>query len=184
MMMSFAVFGLRSVFALPISLTANWMLRTTQLRPSNQYISATRRSLLLFAALPAWLLSAALSLTFRPWNEVAEHLTVVALVGGILTEFSLVGFYKVPFTCSYLPGKSNIQLVFWAFFIGFIPLAILAAVFELRVLHIPLQFAFLVTALAALEIALLALNRHRAQSAQLYFEELPEELLTTLKLSA
>jgi hypothetical protein len=31
MMMIFAVFGLRNVFSLPISLTANWVLRTTQL---------------------------------------------------------------------------------------------------------------------------------------------------------
>jgi hypothetical protein len=45
MMMTFAVFGLRSVFALPISLTANWVLRTTQVRSPQAYIAATRGSL-------------------------------------------------------------------------------------------------------------------------------------------
>ena len=52
MMMLFAVFGFRSVFPLPISLTANWALRTTQLCPSYKYIAATRRTLLLLAVAP------------------------------------------------------------------------------------------------------------------------------------
>ena len=52
MMMTLAVAGLRSVFSLPISLTANWILRLTQLRPSEKYVAATRKSLLLLAAIP------------------------------------------------------------------------------------------------------------------------------------
>jgi len=114
-MMCFAVIGLRSVFPLPISLTANWVLRVTQLSPSQNYIAATRRSMLLFAVIPIWLVSASLSLSFRPWQHVAEHLAVLAVLGWIFAELSLIGFYKVPFTCSYLPGKSNVQFAFWGF---------------------------------------------------------------------
>jgi hypothetical protein len=184
MMMTFAVFGLRSVFALPISLTANWMLRTTQLRSSEKYIAATRGSLLLIAALPAWILSAALSLGFRPASQVAAHLAILALLGWILSELCLIGFYKVPFTCSFLPGKSNIQLVFWAFFIVCLPLALWVADIELDALHHPLKFACMAAVLAAVALGLFGFNRFRAQSAVLYFDELPEEVITTLKLSA
>jgi hypothetical protein len=183
-MMTFAVFGLRSVFALPISLTANWVLRTTQFRSSEKYIAATRGYLLLIAALPAWLLSAGLSLGFRPAGQVAAHLAILALLGWILAELCLVGFYKVPFTCSYLPGKSNIQLVFWAFFIVCVPLALWVADIELDALHHPLKFACLAAVFAAAALGLFSFNRFRAQSAVLYFEELPEEVITTLKLSA
>ena len=52
MMMGLAVFGLRSVFSLPISLTANWVWRITQLAPPEKYIAQTRRLLLLFAVDP------------------------------------------------------------------------------------------------------------------------------------
>jgi hypothetical protein len=65
-MICFAVFGMRAVYSLPISLTANWIWRITELRGSENYISATRWSLLLFAALPAWLIAALLSVGFRP----------------------------------------------------------------------------------------------------------------------
>ncbi|MGA9670358.1 MAG: hypothetical protein WBQ94_14190, partial [Terracidiphilus sp.] len=183
-MMTFAVIGLRSVFALPISLTANWVLRTTQLRPPQQYISATRGALLLFAVIPAWLLSVALSLRFRPVGHVAAHLAILALTGWILSELSLIGFYKVPFTCSYLPGKSNIQLVFWAFLIVCLPLAAWIASIEHDALNHLFKFACFVIALTVIACGHFIFNRYRARSAVLYFEELPDEVITTLGLSA
>lgn len=184
MMMTFAVFGLRSVFALPVSLTANWVLRTTQIRSPEKYIAATRGCLLLLAAIPAWLLSAALSFSFRPAGQVAAHLGILALLGWILVELCLVGFYKVPFTCSYLPGKSNIQLVFWAFFILCLPLAVWIADVERDALHHALRFTCLAGVMASIALGLFGFNRIRAQSAIVYFEELPEEVITTLGLSA
>lgn len=184
MMMTFAVFGLRSVFALPISLTANWILRTTQLRPSQVYIAATRGALLLFAVIPAWLLAGVLSLRFRPASHVADHLLILALLGWILAELSLIGIYKVPFTCSYLPGKSNIQLVFWAFSIVCLPLAVWISGVEHDALNRPSKFIYMAVILAAVACGLFVFNRYRARSAILYFEELPEEVITTLGLSA
>ena len=178
----FAVIGLRSVFPRPISLTANWILRITQLCPSRKYIAATRRSMLLFAAIPAWLMAAFLSLPFRPWQHVAEHLAVLAFVGWIFVEVSLIGFYKVPFTCSYLPGKSNIQFMFWGFFVVLFILIVSFAPVELGTFGVPTSYALLLAALAAVASGLWAFNRHRAESAVLYFEELPDEMITTLGL--
>jgi hypothetical protein len=181
-MLFFAVNGLRSVYALPISLTANWVLRTTQLRSSEKYVAATRRSLLLLAVLPVWLVSAFIALAYRPLPQVAAHLVILALLGFILADLNLLGFYKVPFTCSYLPGKSNIQFSFWIFIIAFVPLTLLGAIYELRALYHPFQFASIGFALAATAVGLWAFNRHRSISAVLYFEELPEEILTSLRL--
>jgi len=31
----------------------------------------------------------------------------------IMGEFCLQGMQKIPFTCSYLPGKSNFHVTFW-----------------------------------------------------------------------
>ena len=181
-MMCFAVIGLRSVYALPISLTANWVLRTTQLRSSQQYIAATRRSLLLYAVLPVWMISAALALLYRPLPQVAAHLVILALLGFILADLNLLGFYKVPFTCSYLPGKSNIQFRFWIFILAFVPLTLLSAIRELEILSHPDQYTFIVLALIAIAAALRLFNRNQSRSAVLYFEELPEDVLTSLRL--
>lgn len=184
LMLFFAVAGLRSVFALPISLTANWVLRTTQLRPSEAYVAATRRTLLVFAVAPAWLLCAALAFRMRPMQQVTEHLFVLALIGYLLVELGLIGFYKVPFTCSYLPGKADFQLTFWGFIVVLISVVIPCAEFELRALHDADRYGFLLCFLFGAGGGLYAFNLHRAKSASIYFEELPEEVITTLKLNA
>ncbi len=183
-MITLAVIGLRNVFPLPISLNANWVLRVTQLCPSHKYIAATRRIQLLFAVLPVLLVTACLSLSFRPWHQVAEHLAVLALLGLVFTEISLVGFYRVPFTCSYLPGKTNIQFAFWGFVVVLIVLALSFAPFEMQALRDPLRYAGLCIVLITAACGLWAFNRRRAESAVLYFEELPDQLITTLGLSS
>jgi hypothetical protein len=184
LMMFFAVVGLRNVFSLPISLTANWVLRTTQIRPSQDYVAATRRSLQLLAVVPVWLLSAALACGFRPASQGAAHLAVLALLGIILVELCLVGFYKVPFTCSYLPGKTNIQFAFWGFAIVLLAVIVPCAEFEMRALHQADRYGFMISLLVGLAVALFAYNDHRAKSAVIYFEETPDAVITTLGLSA
>lgn len=184
MMTSFAVFGLRSVFSLPISLSANWVLRITQLSPSEQYIAATRSVLLLMAVAPTWVISALLSFSFKPLPQVAVHLAVLALVGWLFAELALLGFYKVPFTCSYLPGKVHIQIVLGGFMVVLFTLALTSADYELPALRDPLRCVLMITILAAVTVGLWAFNRSRAKAAVLYFEETPPEAITTLGVSS
>jgi hypothetical protein len=182
LMMAFAILGLRGVFSLPISLTANWVLRTTQLCPSQKYIAATRRSVLILAVVPVWLVSALLSFPFRPFSQVAGHLVVLALIGYILVEISLIGFCKVPFTCSFLPGKTNFQRVFWGSLVLFITVVVPLMSQEWEALHDLYQYAYMVGMLVFVATILRAFNRHRAKFAVIYFEELPDDVITTLGL--
>jgi hypothetical protein len=181
-MMSLAVFGMRSVFSLPVSLTANWVLRTTQLSPPEEYVAATRRTLLLLAVIPAWIISATLSTAFRPLQHAAVHLSALALLGWIFVELSLIGFYKVPFTCSYLPGKVHVQVVFWCFLLLLVVFAMVCAEYELPSLGDPIREVCMIAVLAAVGAGLWAFNRRRAKSAVLYYEELPPEVITQLGL--
>ncbi len=112
------------------------------------------------------------------------HLAVVALWGLILTEVSLLGFYKLPFTCSVLPGKINIQFLFWGFFIFAVIFAYMSADFEIHALRNPPRFGLLLAILAAIAVCLRIFNRHRARSAVLYFEGLPPETITTLGIAS
>jgi hypothetical protein len=182
MMMSFAVFGLRSVFSLPISLTANWIWRLTQLRATEDYVVAIRKTVLLVAVVPVWIISALLSTSFRPWHQVAAHLIVLALVGWIFAELSLIGLYKVPFTCSYLPGKVHIQIVLWCFLLLVFVFAMTSAEYELPALHDLFRYLFVTSVLIAVGLGLAAFNRRRTKSAVLYFEEILPEVIITLGL--
>ena len=181
-MMSLAVFGLRSVFSLPISLDANWMLRTTQLSPSERYVAAARWTLLLLAVAPVWLISACLSFAFRPVPHVLVHLALLALLGWLFVEVSLINFYKVPFTCSYLPGKVHVQVVFWCFLLLMFVFSLVAAEIELPSLASSTRTLLLILLAAAAGSVLLVFNQRRARSAVLYFEELAPEVITSLGL--
>ena len=183
-MMGLAVVGLRSTFALPVALRANWVLQVTQLSPSQRYLAGARRALLLLAVAPAWGLGALLGLGFRPWGQVAEHLVVLAVVGWILAEACLIGVEKIPFACSYLPGKTNLQYVFWGLAVGFLVVAMTLANEEMRVLRDPVRLGAMVGILAAVGGGLCGWNRRRARSAVLYYEELEPEVFTTLGLGA
>lgn len=182
-MNGFAVFGLRSVFSLPISLNANWMWRTTQLRAPEEYMDATRRTLLVLAVVPVWLIAALLSLPLRPFHQVAGHLVLLALLGWIFAEISLVGFYKIPFTCSYLPGKVHVQVILWSFLILLVVFGMVTAEYEVPTLRAPVRTELTLMLLIVAGTSLWGYNRHLAKSAVLYFEESPPEEITSLGLT-
>jgi hypothetical protein len=62
---------------------------------------------------PVWAGSAVVFLWLWPWRPAVGHLAVLGLLGAILVECLLGGIQKIPFTCSYLPGKSNFHITFW-----------------------------------------------------------------------
>lgn len=177
---SLAVLGLRGIFSLPISLTANWVLQTTHLSPTEKYVAATRSTLLLLAVAPSWVIAALLSIRLRPSHYVAIHLVVLALVGWLFVEISLINFYKVPFTCSWLPGKVHIQVLFGCSLVVLVVFGLTCSELELPALGSLTRCIFMVLLLAGCCIALSRFNNHRARSAQLYFEELEPEVITSL----
>jgi hypothetical protein len=183
-MLCLAVLGLRSIFPLPVSLKANWVLQVTQLSPSESYIAGTRRAMLATATIPVWLTAAGLALFYRPWHQVAEHLLVLALAGSVITDLSLIGVSKIPFACSYLPGKSNVQYIFWAYALVFLPLALGFSSYEHSVLDRPLAYTVLVAELFVAALGLWLFNRHLAEFAVLYYEEVEPEVVTTLGIGS
>jgi hypothetical protein len=141
LMICVAVGGIRIVSSLPIALRANWIFRITELRQPSAYLAAVRHTFVVLGIAPVWLGSCVLFLSIWPWRIAGEHLLVLALLGMILVELCLRGFEKIPFTCSYLPGKGNLQYVFWACALFLLPLINAAAQFEMEMLNHPLGYS-------------------------------------------
>jgi hypothetical protein len=140
LMMFCAIAGMRVVFAMPLQLKANWIFRAMPLPTPRRLLSAIRRSLLVLSVLPIWIVSAAVLLSVWPWRLAASHLIVLGLLGSIVTSVCLNGFQKIPFTCSYLPGKSaglKGFLTVWAALF----LAVSVVGWERRALQDPVQYA-------------------------------------------
>jgi hypothetical protein len=177
--------GIRTVFSLPLDLRANWLFRVTPAPGGAGRLSAVRRALLALSVLPVLAASAALLLWFWPWTPAAEHLLVLGLLGSLLADFSLKGFRKIPFTCSYLPGRSKVHMVFW---FGIIPLVVAihkAAELEQRAMANPLSYwAMAVTLGAAAFAARRFTNRSANRSGpEIQFEESASDELVRLGLN-
>lgn len=106
----FALVGSRAVFALPFVLPANWIFRITAVRRPAAYFSAVRKALFTVAAAPVLFLCAIVYLSIWPLGPALQHLLVLGVVAVSLIQILLRKFRKIPFACSYLPGKSNLRL--------------------------------------------------------------------------
>ena len=180
--MFFAVLGTRVGFAMPLDLTANWIFRVTPIGGATECLQANRRALLVLAVAPVWAGSAVIFLWLWPWRQAAGHLAVLAILGIVAAEVTLAGFRKVPFTCSYLPGKSNLHLTFWLCVEGFGLLVDQGAVLELHALWNPASYALMIAILLA--AAGLARRRSLVQtkSEALEFEDAGSPAIMVLGL--
>ncbi|MBS1827045.1 MAG: beta-lactamase family protein [Acidobacteria bacterium] len=169
--------GVRIAFSLPIDLRANWIFRLTAVRNPS---AIAARSLLALAILPTAALTAIFCFTLWPWREAAAHLTILALATAAAAELSLLQFRKIPFTCSYLPGKSYIHMsVFGA--LALMWFIVLAARHERDILtNTPILIALL-TILAAIALALHTI-RKRGAATEVDYEDTDPHQITSLNL--
>lgn len=147
LMILLSVVGMRIVFAMPLDLKANWIFRMAPVLAGANCLAARRRAMLALGVLPVWIGLAALLFCVWPWRAAAGHLLILGLLGALVTEVCLQGFQKIPFTCSYLPGKTNIQVTF--VFSVFVLLQFLdfCAGLELRAMAHPWQYLTVIASL-------------------------------------
>jgi len=171
--------GTRVVFTIPLDLRANWIFRVTPLTGGAGTLPAARRSLLALAVAPVWAGCAAVFFWTWPWRPVAAHLATLALFGSILADVLLYGFRKIPFTCSYLPGKSKVHLAFWfcsLFVLFLIELGVKQELGALRSTAGTIT-AFLILAMAALVTRRITNGRAKEDSEVLWEESRSDELV-------
>ena len=184
LMLAFWVAGTRAVFALPLELRANWIFRIIPIGGVPECLRAGRRALLVLSVVPLCALAAVVYICIGPWRPVAEQLLVLALLGVILCEVCLQNFQKLPFTCSYLPGKSRMHMAV----MGVWPILAFSAMgvaWEGGTLNDAARYAAMIAVLSA--VALLARWRaqHLARSdeADVRFEEAMPPAVQTLGLT-
>jgi hypothetical protein len=182
LVMCVAAAAVRVVFSLPIVLRANWIYRITEIRSVTAYTRALRGTFLLFVVAPAWTIFAAIFFAIWPWQMALPHLAALGLFSAILSELALYRFHKVPFTCSYFPGKGNIQFGFWVLF-ALLVLSPLVAGVEWELLQRPITCALLLLALTAATAAVRWRTNTAATAAgAMQFEETDDEGIVSLNL--
>jgi hypothetical protein len=177
------VIALRMVVAIPISLKANWVMQMTQVRPERCYRRATRVSWLLMTVLPLITVLGGLLLSLYPRRPASLHLGLLLALGLLTVELCLMTFAKVPFACSYLPGKANLHFVFWASLFATVALLRQGIKSESDMLLRPWPFLALIASVLLTAAGTVAHTETRCKkSGALIFEEKYEEPVVSLNL--
>lgn len=178
------IVGMRIVTSMPFELPANWVFKVTPVPGGDRALTAVRIAVYLLGPAPVWCGSAALFFSLWPWREAAGHLAVLGLLGVTLTEVCLAGSHKIPFTCSYLPGKSRMNIAVLGYLMLMLILIVKAAQLEYDALSDPTRFRIMIGALAAIAGAAWWRTSRLAwaEEAGLKFEEHETPAITALDL--
>jgi hypothetical protein len=184
LMLAFWVLGTRVAFSVPLEMRANWIFRVIPLGGPPACLKAGRRALLALSVAPLWVLSAAVYLWLWPWRPVLAHLLVLGLLGVVICEACLQNFRKIPFACSFLPGKSRVHMAV----LGVWPLIAWSAMgvaYEWHALDHPADYAKIIAVLvAAASVARWnAARLAKSEEAAVVFEEAMPPTIQTLGLS-
>jgi len=181
-MMACTVVGARLTFAMPRDLAANWIFRVQPLEGGRRYLSARRRAYAVLTAAPVWIVSAAVFLSRWPWLPATQHLFLLALFGATLVEVCLWGTPRIPFTCSYLPGRTNAHVTLPLAIMALLVMSLVGADVERRAFGDPASYASLAGILAAAWIGCRWWTGHSQAQAMPAFEDEPADALVAVQL--
>jgi hypothetical protein len=127
---------------------------------------------------PVCAMAAALCFPLWPWHAALGHVAALAMLGCLLIAAVDNGSRRIPFACSYLPGRSRFHIVLVVIVVIIIPLVIAAATFERDALQDPVRYSAMIGGLVAGWL----LARWRRNVAQPEFNDEPADRLVTLEL--
>ncbi|MBM3747355.1 MAG: hypothetical protein FJW34_16335 [Acidobacteria bacterium] len=179
----FVLVGMRVLFTVPAELHANWIFQLTEHRDRRPYLAAVRKAVLAVGVAPLVAVGLLGYALLWGWAPALKHALYCLLLALLLMEGLLLGFRKIPFTCSYLPGKANLKVMWPFYWVGFSLYAVSTAGLEAWLWRTPWRFAAFVVAAAAALAVLVALRRRRVRRGlELVYEEAPEPTVRTLDL--
>ena len=180
----FAVSALRAAFNLPAELRANWIFQISESEERWRHIRAARKWIVVMGIAPLFLLLAPFEFIFRGFGLGLVHLTFALVLSMLLVNLLLVWFRKIPFTCSYFPGKTSMAGMAVLYILGFRFYSWAMASLEVRLIRSPgeliLFYAFGILALRGL--MLLEKSELGVDDALIY-EDQPDPIVRTLELS-
>jgi hypothetical protein len=177
---AFLLIGLRHLFAMPTDLGANWLFRITELQGRRQWMRAVEGLVLISGAVAMLAIPFPFEVELLGWRAVAESVLFV-LFALLCYEWAFLSWEKLPFTCSYLPGKTPAWMLA-AEFLGLLALLPIVCAIMLACLYNLTGYLALLGVLFAAWVRIRALRRETWGEVSLRYEELPDPAIHGLDL--
>jgi hypothetical protein len=180
----FVLSGMRFVFTLPAELKANWVFQLSEADGRKECLSGVRKAMFIFGVLPLFASLLPVYVALWGWPAACFHTFFDSVLSLLLIELLLLNFHKIPFTCSYLPGKANITTRWFLYWLAFATYAYTMASVEIWALQRTVWMAcFSVLGGVLLGVVFFYRNRLLDEGFTLVFEDQPEPVVRTLNLS-
>jgi hypothetical protein len=176
----FLLIGLRHLFAMPTELGANWTFRITELEGRRQWMRAVDRLVLISGAVAMLAIPFPFELKLLGWRAVAESVLFVPFAL-LCYEWAFSSWEKLPFTCSYLPGKTPAWILA-AEFLGLLAGLPMVCAIMLACLYSRAGFVAVLAVLFAAWVRIRAWRRETWGEVSLRYEELPDPAIHSLEL--
>ena len=170
----FLLSGMRMVFTVPAELRANWVFQLTEDESWLDCCKGARKAMVLSAVLLLLLLFPLYAVLWG-WHIALQHLIFGLMLSLILAELLLMNFRKVPFTCSYQPGKAYITVLGVFYWFAFTTYAYTMATLERWLLHDMVRWiVFIVFTLVVLGGLFLWRKTRLVEGPGLIYEDEPD----------
>jgi hypothetical protein len=170
------------VFQLLSESHANWVFRMAEGTARRDLLASVESLLVICGVVPVLLLTAPLEVFALGGVLAFAHLQVVAVLLLLFIEARLADWHKVPFTCSYVPGRRNFWQIMGVYLLLFAILIPTVTWFESRFLR-PLILLVSAAVLSVIYFSFRSTRQKQWAMVPLLFDETDEPLIGGVRLT-
>ena len=179
----FLLAGLRYAFTVPAELRANWIFQLADGSDSAGFLAGARKAVVLVGIVPLFGVLLPVHSAIWGWRIAGLHIGYGFVVSCPLMDALLVGLEKLPFTCSYVPGKANLKASWPLYLAGYLAYVSVFSGIEYLILQQPIRMACFLALAALIKLGIESYRRRLlAGNFALLFDERPEPAVRTLEL--
>jgi len=173
--------GIRVLVDQPAASEANWVFQMTETGATRRYLDGLKKAVFIKLVLPLFLAVFALHAFLWDPGLAFVHAAFGTVVSGLAVAGAFFHYRKVPFACTYVPGKMKLHFTAIPALIGLLLTMMALTAIEKAVLDDPVRNGAAVLAGAAvLGLALRLGNRRFYRGNGLIYEDEPESAMVEL----
>ena len=177
----FLVLGMRAASQIPVAVDANWIFRLGETDDTKHYLIGFKKGILFLILVPLFVVLFVFYTILWGWPFALFFCLFAFAVSILLVEIVFINHRKIPFTCTYLPGKGKIQIFWIVYLVSFITYVSIMSSLAYKLLLNPSRFiSFFAIAFLLFVLVRFIQNRVFLQDAEITYEEEPEPVLLTL----
>jgi len=177
----FLLVGIRVIINIPTAIEANWIFKITERPDRINYFLGLKKGIFSIALMPLFILLFLFNSFFLGWQISFYHCFYGLVVSVLLMEVLFFNYRKIPFACSYLPGKAKMHVFWIVYVLSFAVYVFLMSSIEYELLKKPSNFLIFYGIVFGFFLAFKIYEKYFIyKKLEIIYEEKPEPVMITL----